>query len=273
MSARASAVLLLLCAALAAAIVAPGRGSANPGSLDAAGLLALPDERVAPVPAGLVIAVHEPTGIDPRGWAYGDQILAAGIAVLHTEALDTSADGFAPHTGPDEDAAALARLMGVIGRVASDPRFANAPVGLLAFGGAGRIAVRAAADEAAGGRIGALVLLYPGCAGLEAALVAGDVRPRAPVLLLHGDADPANPPAECDDVAARIARTAPVRKVRYAGAGYAWDRPLSGPYESLKLPWPGRPGARVPVSYWPAAAEVSASQAAGFLAAALAPAP
>uniref|UniRef100_UPI00355796A1 hypothetical protein n=1 Tax=Falsiroseomonas oryziterrae TaxID=2911368 RepID=UPI00355796A1 len=119
-------------------------------------------------------------------------------------------------------------------------------------------------------RIGALALLYPGCDGVADRVVADDARPRAPVLLLHGDADPANPRAACEGLAALLARTAPVRHVWYAGAGYAWDRPPSGAYEVLRLPWPGRPGALIAAAYWPEAAELSAAQAASFFVAALA---
>ncbi|WP_372491078.1 dienelactone hydrolase family protein, partial [Falsiroseomonas oryziterrae] len=179
MSAR-SCAGLLLCAALAATTVAPGPSAAGPGGVDAAGLLVLPEEQVAPVPAGLVIVLHEPTGIDPRGWGYADQIAAAGLAVLHLDVLEMSADGFVPPDAADEDASALARLVAVIGLLDADPRFAPAPLGVLAFGGAAQTAARITADPAASARIGALALLYPGCDGVADRVVADDARPRAP---------------------------------------------------------------------------------------------
>ena len=91
--------------------------------------------------------------------------------------------------------------------------------------------------------------------------------PRSPILLLHGDADPVNAPADCIGLASALARTAPVRRVQYAGAGYAWDLVPSGQYEVHKLPWPGRPGQHVAVRFWPQGAALSATQAASFFAA------
>lgn len=260
-------------AALAAAILglaivlAAGRSAADDPCCgpEAIGLLWLPvnAEAVAPVPA--VIAVHDAVGIDPRGWRYAEQLTAAGIAVLHLELYDSSADGAGP--APDGDAAA--RLAVAAATLAEDPRFGGARLGILAFGAAGEAALRAAAAPGLGEHIAALVLLYPGCATLRDAAEAG---PRSPVLLLHGDADPANPLADCAGLAARLARGAPVRHIRYAGAGYAWDLPPSGVEEVVTMPWPGSPGRWLPVSHRPAIAEFAAAQVAGFLARVLAPA-
>lgn len=257
-------------AMLALTLLLPERGLAvGSDGPDAVGLLWLPDGEAPSVPPAVVIAVHELTGIDPRGWRYGEQITAAGIAVLHVELRDVSAEGAGP-TVADEAAAALARLLLVIDILAEDPRFANAGLGLLAFGTAGEAAMRAAADPVYGGRIAALVLLYPGCAGLDAAAATAGGGPRSPVLLLHGDADPANSPADCSCLAARLARTAPVRRVQYAGVSYAWDWAPSGLHEVPELPWPGRPGLRVAVRHSPEGAALSATRAASFFAAAFA---
>jgi dienelactone hydrolase len=154
----------------------------------------------------------------------------------------------------------------VIGLVAADPRFADRGIGLLAFGAVGRAAISAAADTAHGNPIGALILLYPNCAMLAEAAAAERLRPRSPILLLNGDRDPVNPPEDCVRLADQLGQAAPLRHVQYAGAGYAWDLPPSGPYETLQMPWPGRPGSVVAVSYWPKAAELSATQAAAFFA-------
>jgi dienelactone hydrolase len=260
----------LLGAALAIMLLTPARVLAGepltPGEV---GLLWLPDGEAPPTPIAVVIALHEAAGIDPRGWRYGDQITAAGIAVLHVELQETSADGFAPLVERDAPAAEVARLRRVIDLVAADPRFAQGAIGLLAFGAAGQAAINAAADTTYGPRVAALALLYPGCTSLAATVATERLQPRLPILLLSGDSDEANPPADCVRLADQLAPAAPVRHVQYAGAGYAWDLPPAGPYETFKMPWPGRPGSVVAVNYWPKAAELSATQAASFFAATL----
>jgi dienelactone hydrolase len=222
------------------------------------------------MPMTVVIALHDSTGVDRRGWHYGDQLTAAGITVLHIELLETSADGFSSTEAADDATAARARLTKVMRLLAEDQRFASASVGLLAFGAAGQAALLAAADPVHGDRIAGLALLYPGCAALAAAATIERAQPRSPVLLLHGDADPANLPAECSGLAGQLARSASVRRRQYAGAGYAWDLAPHGPHETMKLPWPGRPGVMVAVSYWREAAELAATQVAAFFAASFA---
>ncbi len=258
MNLRSRAVLAAL---LALALLGPARGGA--GDLGTAGLLWRPEAASPHAPLAVVVALHDTTGIDQRGWVYGEQLTAAGIAVLHAELLDTSQDGYGPVTEPDPGTEARARLAMLLGRLAADPRFADSPVGLLAFGGVGQTALHALADSAVGERIAALALLYPGCAALAP---AGRTRPHAPVLLLHGDADPSNRPEECGWLEARLAQSAPVRRREYAGAGYAWDRPPHGPGEAVKLPWPGSPGRLVAVHHQPRAAELAAAHVAAFFA-------
>ncbi|MBP0464289.1 hypothetical protein J5Y09_10220 [Roseomonas sp. PWR1] len=255
-------------AALATMLLMPGTGLADGRDLVRdLGLLWLPDAPPAGEPMPVVVAIHDTTGIDARGWRYAEQITAAGIAVLHVDLLDTSAEDGGPGDPAADAGDALDRLRVVSAILAADPRFASAPVGLLAFGGAGETAIRAATDPEAGGRVAGLALLYPGCAGLQ----PGEGRaPRAPVLLLHGDADPANAPADCIALAVGLARLGPVRRIEYAGAGYAWDLTPSGQYEVPNLPWPRRAGQRVGVRHWPQGAELSATQVASFFAARLA---
>ncbi|WP_198371402.1 dienelactone hydrolase family protein [Roseomonas rosulenta] len=247
--------------------VAPAKGAEG---LDAMGLLWLPNDAAPPVPTPLVVVLHDATGIDPRGWLYGDQLMAAGIAVLHVELLDTPFDGVESRQPFDEAEASIKRLRMVIARVAQDERFAHAPLGLLGFGASGKAATLLAADPAHGSRITALALLYPGCARLNAALIDAGTGPASSILLQHGDADPANQVAECAALTSRLSRTATVRRVQYAGAGFAWDlRPL-GMDERRKLALPGRPDVRIAVTFWPDGAALSATRTASFFAATLA---
>ena len=262
---------LLLCAALLVAPLAMDPSSASEsGAVGAAGILWSPDGAVPPSLTGVVVVLHASTGIDSRGWRYGDQITAAGIAVLHMELQETSANGFLPATASDELTAARARLIRVLDLLAADPRYSQAPIGLLAFGDAGRAALLATADPAHRDRIAGLALLYPGCGELAAGATTERASARSPVLLLHGDADPLNRPADCIELEGQLARSAPVHRRQYSGAGYAWDFVPHGPYETVRLPWPGRPGLLVAVRHWPEAAAFSAAHTASFFAATLA---
>jgi len=79
----------------------------------------------------------------------------------------------------------------------------------------------------------------PGCAGLQEAWQAA---PPGAVLLMHGAADPANPPVACAAAAAALLRSGwAVPQVQYDSAGYAWDYPVYGQEEGSLLP---RPDAR-----------------------------
>ncbi|MDB5415158.1 MAG: Dienelactone hydrolase [Rubritepida sp.] len=264
--------MAVLCGMLACTLLAATPGSAGvphePGDF---GLLWLPDDAAPLVPTAVVITLYEAAGIDARGWPYAEQMTAAGITVLHMELEDTSFDGLGPAVVSDQSLPALARLTAVIDILAEDARFANAPIGILAFGSAGQVATLAAANLVYGNRIAAVALLYPGCVTLHAAVTTQGSGPRSPVLLMHGDADPANLPAECVGLAAELARTAQVHHVQYPGAGYSWDLAPFGPHEVSRLPWPGRPGERLRVTYWPQAAAHSAAEVAGFFATTLAP--
>ena len=114
----------------------------------------------------------------------------------------------------------------------------------------------------------ARVLLYPGCGSLFDLLQSpGGAAATAPspVLLLHGEDDPANPRAECGGLSAALGKRAPVRRISYRGAGYAWDLPRVGGNDFSWLPWPGGRGT-ILVRSWPALADLTEAQAAGFLA-------
>ncbi|MGK7863212.1 dienelactone hydrolase family protein [Falsiroseomonas sp. E2-1-a4] len=248
------------------AIALPAQHRSLAADLGTVGLLWMPEGPAPSMPTAMVVALHDSTGIDPRGWHYADQLTAAGIAVLHIELLDSSADGSRAAVAADDATAVGTRMAMVMGILAGDPLFASVPVGLLALGSAGQVALLAAADPAHGDRITGVALLYPGCASLATAM-AEHTPPRSPVLLLHGDADPANVLADCIGLADRLARSAPVQRRQYAGVGYAWDLAPHGPHETVKLPWPGRPGALVAVTHRPEVAELAGAQVAAFFAA------
>ncbi len=264
----------LAAAILASLLLGSGPGLAQEHDRVAAlGLLWQPErsdpKARAATPAGIVLALHDETGVDPRGWQYGDQILAAGIAVLHLELLDTSQDGTRVTATDDEAAAARARLRLAIEIVAADPRFAGAPMGVLGFGASAQAAALVAAESGPGARIAALALLYPGCATLDAALAAQGGAPPSAVLLQHGAEDQANRPAECRALGQRLGPAPRVRRVEYAGAGFAFDLRPVGADEVRRLPWPGRPGERVAARHWPAGAALAATRTASFFAATL----
>lgn len=258
----------VLSAVIVMALFAAGRSLA--ADLSATGLLWLPADTAVRTPMAIVIALHDSADLDSRAWHYGDQVTAAGIAVLHVDVLGSVANdsGVAATAGGAREA--RERLTTIIHLVAEDSRFATASVGLLAFGTSGQAALLAAADQAHGDRIAGLALLYPGCATLAAGTTTDDTRLRSPVFLLHGDADPSNLPAECSGLAGLLARSASVRHRQYAGAGYAWDLAPHGAYERIKLPWPGRPGSLLTVTHWPQAAEFAATEVAAFFAASFA---
>ena len=193
-----------------------------------------------------VVLVHDALGPDPRSERYIAQLGAAGIAVL--ELLSEEVLPVLPLA-----AAALA----------ADPRIDGSRIGVLGFGAG------AAAAAAVRVPFAARALLYPGCATLPADRALPPASARTPVLLLHGAADPANPPAACATAVEALARDgAAVRRVEYAGAGFAWDRPAYGQEGRSLLPAPGSTE-RVPAVPWPELAELSATQVAGFFARAL----
>jgi dienelactone hydrolase len=196
----------------------------------------------APPPWPAVVVLQDTLGPDGRSEAYAAQLAAAGIAVL-----DLISDG--------NDADRLVEAAALLDR---DPRIAAGRLGLLGFGAGGAAALAAPA------RFGARAALYPGCGTLPAeGYLPG---PGEAVLLLHGDADPANRPADCEAVARGLAQPgASIRRIAYRAATYAWDRPPHGLDARSLLPWPGR-AQRVASRAWPELAAMSAAQVAGFFA-------
>ncbi len=198
-------------------------------------------------PRPAVILLPDDGGADGRTHPYADALVGAGFHVLEVRS-------------DPADAAVAAAALRALGRSRGvDP----GRIALVGFGAGALAALRAPAPAAA------RVLLYPGCAGMLA-----EDQPAAldaPLLLLHGDRDPANPAAACDATAAMlVALGADVTRLEYPEAGFAWDYPLFGPERRVLLPWPGRTG-RVLAAPWPAMAEIAAADVALYLQARLQP--
>ncbi len=220
-------------------------------------------------PSAAVLVVNDALGMDTRSQRYIEHLAAADLMVLEVELGPNPPDGWPePLPGEAEAASLVARAAAAL---AGDPRVNPARVGALGFGiGARALAL---APPRADGRdaFAARVLLYPGCGSLGGLVRAPERAAAAvlsPVLLLHGEDDPANRPAECEDLAAALGRTASVRRISYRGATYAWDVPQWGEGEHSSQPWPGGQGT-VPVRSWPDLTELTAARTAAFLADAL----
>jgi dienelactone hydrolase len=234
------------------------------------GFYYLPTGSSTPLPA--VVIVHDSLGIDARVRPYGEQIAAAGIAMLELDLSDLTSGDTYPTA---QWSAALIRAAAALSNA---PRIDPSRIAVLGFGlGARAAAMSVAAAGAGPDPFAARVLLYPGCRSLLAELRAaggdgpavpmalvGSGRHPSPVLLLHGDRDPANAVAECEALAAEFAPSGTVRKLSYPGAGYAWDLVSVGD-TPMALPWPGGPG-RIETQAWPELTEMSAAQVAGYLA-------
>ena len=185
--------------------------------------------------------MNDALGMDTRSLGYIDHLAVAGLLVLEIELRANPPDGWPePLPGEAEAAGLVARAAAVL---AGDPRVNPDRVGALGFGVGARALALAPARADGRGPFAARVLLYPGCGSL-AELVRAPERAAAlsPVLLLHGEADPANPPEECEDLSAALGRTAPMRRISYRGATYAWDVPQWREGEHSSQPWPGGQG-------------------------------
>jgi dienelactone hydrolase len=246
MSRRCAALLATLLLAPIAALAGSGFPEPTdivatrypPAAFDAEGLmgtLTRPAERhEGRRPA--VVLVHDAGGADARGDLYAEQLAGAGFLVLDLLSHPADAD-------------AVARARDWLARL---PEVDAARIAGLGFGAGAQAVLRA--------EFAARVLLYPGCERLAPAVATA-----APTLLLHGTEDPANPLPACGRAVDRLtAAGGTVRWLAYPGAGYAWDHPAIGPIDRVMLPSP-LDGARVPARPWPALAEASASEVAGFL--------
>ncbi|MBS7813527.1 dienelactone hydrolase family protein [Roseococcus pinisoli] len=182
------------------------------------GVLSLP-HAPAEERAAAVLVLPDTLGPDRRADPYVDALNAAGLMVLEVDLEAVAETAQLSLT----DAAAL-----VLQELERDPRVVEGRIALLGFGAGGRAALQVSGDVAR-------VALYPGCAGL------GPL-PEAPRLIVHGDADAANRPEDCQRLGG--ART------EIPGAGYAWDRPPHGAEGPVLLPRPDGPG-RLPATPHP----------------------
>lgn len=247
-------VLMLLLAAPAARVLAapPARAATEPPAdpnpppeafpAPVATLLHLP-RSAAGGPLPVVVLLHDTLGADPRALRSIEQLLGAGIAVLELR------------EGEDRPEAIAA----VAEAAAADGRFDPARIGVLGFGQGAATAARLRLPFAA------RALLYPGCGPLAAAPPQDTPWRDVPVLILHGTADPVNPPALCETLRRRLAAAGAIAtRQTYPAAGYAWDHPAFGGEGVVLLPAPG--GGRVAARPWPELAALSAAHVASFFA-------
>lgn len=201
------------------------------------GTLVMPPREAGP-PIGIVLLLHDSLGPDPRSAQYIDQLVGARIAVIDVQLAPADAG----------------RLAASLAGLTSGPMLHGLRVGVLGFGAGALLAARLGTPFA--GR----ALLYPGCDALSP---PGDAGPQ-PVLLAHGDADPANTTQGCATAAARLAGAGmAVRHRTYPDAGYGWDHPGYGMEQRILLPRPDGRG-RIPVAPWPDMASLAATQVAAF---------
>jgi dienelactone hydrolase len=227
--------------------------------------LSHPPETGAP-PTAAVLVVNDALGVDTRSHRYIDQLTAAGLMVLEVELRANPPDGWAEPLPGEAEAASL--VVRAAAALADDPRVNPRRVGALGFGIGARALALAPPREDGRNAFATRVLLYPSCGSLGDLVRAPERAAAAvpsPVLLLHGEDDPANSTADCEDLSAALGMTAPVRRVSYRGASYAWDLPQQGADEFSRQLWPG--GQRtIPVRSWPELAELTAARTAAFLA-------
>lgn len=261
-SAVAAWVAAAMLAGAARALAGPPEVFHGPGGM--AGLLHPPEVGALPSPA--VLVVHDALGLDQRSQRYIARLNAAGILAVEVELRANPPDGWAePLPGEAEAAVLLAQAIAALAR---DPRVDPLRIGALGFGVGARALALVPPVEDGRATVAARLLLYPGCGSLGALLRAPPHAPRSvpsPVLLLHGEDDPANAPAECDGLSAALGPGAPVRRIAYRGATYAWDLPQVAEGTHAGQPWPDREGT-IPVRWWPELADLTAAKAAAFFA-------
>lgn len=228
-------------AALAQERLPPPLGSASAITFgQVVGMLVTPAPDAGP-PIGVVVLLHDSLGPDARGAHYIDQLVGARVAIV--DVLRSPSDA--------------AMLSASLAELAAE---SGLRIGVLGFGTGALLAARLESPMA--GR----VLLYPGCDALDP--------PRRPVvepvLLMHGEADPANGADSCTTAASRLARAGlAVRHRIYASAGYGWDHPAYGMEQRILVPRPDGAG-RIPVAPWPELTSLAATHVAVFFNAAFA---
>jgi len=197
------------------------------------GLLTLPSGWAGPRPVAVFVADRDGPG--QRTALYADRLLENGWAVIELFAGLEDLD----HV-PQPLQAALASVV-------ADARLAPGQRLLVGLGLGARTALAA---WAAGLPVQRLALLYPGCdaALAETARAATPSRLAGSVLLLHGDADTANAPSGCADLAAALPGGIAAEHRVLPGASYAWDGFfMVRPGGLAKLPHPADAGRRIAV--------------------------
>jgi dienelactone hydrolase len=213
-------------------------------------------------PAALII--HDALGVDARSLRYTEKLTRTGFEVFEVELAANPLDGWSSHLPDDGAAAELVSRAALALR--DDPRIDRSRVAAIGFGLGARVLALATQTAEGGSGLAAQALLYPGCAALLDT-VAQRPEPNMrgiPTLLLHGDADPANAPADCEDLGLLLAETAPLRRVQYTWATYAWDAPEIGGRGSFVYPRPDGRGS-VSARHSPHQAERSTGEVAEFL--------
>ena len=214
---------------------------------DAVGVLTLPNgvrQGHGRMPA--VVLVSDGAGPDQRTFRYIEHLRQAGIAALDVQLYEMSTDGVAflqPHDR-NLEAARLLRALQALHRVHHVEFSMFAAIG---FGRGAHPLVLANLRTNASTDLVACVLLYPGCKEVGNALRESGENPapsRAPVLIIHGDADSANMREDCDGLAQQFAQAGLAsRVIRYRGATYGWDNASAAAREGsivgiILLGWP-----------------------------------
>jgi dienelactone hydrolase len=252
-----------IASALASAALA-GPSEVFYGASGVTGLMHHPSESDG-LRAAAVLIVHDTFGLDGRGQVYITQLTRAGLIVLEVEIAASVLEGVSePIPGEIEAANLVARAAAAL---ADDSRVDRRRVAALGFG-LGARAVALAPDQMDGRHVfSARVLLYPGCGSLRDLVAASERRIptiASPILLIHGEDEAANPSAACEALAAELGRTAPVQRISYEGAGYAWDLPQLSGGEYSGQPGPGD-NRTIIVHPDPVLANLSAAQVTAFI--------
>lgn len=223
-----------------------------------AALLDLPGAGPARAPWPVLLLLSDLDGGMTRTAAYAARLLANGVAVL-VPVNEDAEEAAAPSPPP------ALRLGRALAAIARDARLDPARVVVLGLGEGARAALLGLDETPVAG----LALLYPGCdAALAAAARTAPVPPR--ILLLHGDADAADPPAACDALAAAFPATAVAHRV-LRGASYGWDAfDAVPPGGAAWLTHPAEPGRRTWSRPDPTATLIAADRVLGFVLAAVA---
>ena len=176
------------------------------------GLLTLPDPVSGLSLAAILLADRD--GPWRRSLLYSQRLLENGWA-LFEPAFDYAGQQ-AGRVPPAQ------RLAAAVEAVRRDARVDTDRILVVGVGAGARTALE---GWAGGAQVSRLVLLYPGCDATLAATArtASPADPLTDVLLMHGDADAANPPEACAELAAAFPPGVSVRQRVLRGSGYGWD--------------------------------------------------